>query len=235
MKRLLCLIMAILLTSLFLVSCDDLTTTNGDTSESTTQIPPEHVGHVAPTADQIDLSTIDSIEGITVSDTPTDYVLISVKNYGDMLVRLFPDVAPITVANFKMLVGEGFYDGLTFHRVISGFMIQGGDPEGNGMGGSDQNIYGEFSSNSFENNLAHKRGVLSMARANDPNSASSQFFICHKNSASVINLDGSYATFGFVVYGIEVVDKIAKVNTDSNDKPLSKVIIESIKFVNLPD
>ena len=227
--------MAMTLISVFLVSCDDITATSGsDTAETTSSIPEEHIGHIAPTAAEIDLSTLDSIEGITESETATDYVLISVRNYGNMLVRLFPDVAPITVANFKKLVGEGFYDGLTFHRVISGFMIQGGDPLGNGTGGSGEDIYGEFASNGFENNLAHKRGVLSMARSNDPNSASSQFFICHKNSASVINLDGSYATFGFVVNGVEIVDKIVKVNTDSNDKPLSKVVIESIKFVNLP-
>lgn len=235
MKRLLCLIMAITLISVFLVSCDSKQSAiDLNSTESTSSIPEEHIGHIAPTADQIDLSTIDSIEGVTVSEGPTDYVLISVQNYGDMLVRLFPDVAPVTVANFKKLVGEGFYDGLTVHRVISSFMIQGGDPDGNGTGGSDENIYGEFSTNGFENNLAHKRGVLSMARANDPNSASSQFFICHKNTASVTNLDGKYATFGFVVNGVEVVDKIAKVNTDSNDKPLSKVVINSIKFVNLP-
>ena len=214
--------MAITLLSLFLVSCDK----DEPTADSE--------GRIAPAAEDIDLSTVDSLDGITESDQPTDYVLISVKNYGIMLVRLFPDVAPVTVANFKKLVGEGFYNGLIFHRVISNFMIQGGDPMGDGTGGSDKNIYGEFASNGFENNLAHKRGVLSMARANDPDSASSQFFICHTNSANVTNLDGNYATFGFVVNGIEVVDKIASVNTNSNDKPLSKVVIESIKFVNVP-
>ena len=234
MKKILCLVLAIILTSLSLVACSEFTPVSS-TNDSASSIPEEHVGHVAPKAKDIDMSTIDSLDGVTVSDEPTDYVLISVENYGDMVARLYPDVAPITVKNFKKLVGEGFYDGLIFHRVIKDFMIQGGDPLGNGTGGSDENIYGEFSSNGFENNLAHKRGVLSMARANDPNSASSQFFICHKNTASVTNLDGNYATFGYVIYGVDIVDKIAKVNTNANDKPLSTVTITSIKFVNVSE
>ena len=172
------------------------------------------------------------------SETETDYVRLRVvqqtKNdkteyIGEIVVKLEPDVAPITVANFKKLVGEGFYNGLIFHRVINNFMIQGGDPKGTGMGGSDENIKGEFASNGVENNLSHKRGVISMARNGyDMDSASSQFFIVHQDSTY---LDGDYAAFGAVVYGIETVDKVAKVSTNANDKPYKNVIIESAKFV----
>ena len=162
------------------------------------------------------------------SEEVTNFVLINVTDFGYIVVELYPDTAPQTVENFKTLVGDGFYDGLTFHRVIKNFMIQGGDPKGNGTGGSDKNIPGEFSSNGFENNLSHKRGVLSMARSQNYNSASSQFFICHADST---HLDGDYAAFGEVVYGIEVVDAIAEVRTNKSDKPLSKVVIESMQFV----
>ena len=224
MKKLICLILAVLMAGLTLVSCN-----KEKENEETENI---YETHVAPAAEDIDLSNIDSLDGVTESDEATDYVLITVEGYGQMLVRLFPDVAPATVENFKKLVGEGFYDGLTFHRVIKGFMIQGGDPLGNGTGGSEENIYGEFAENGFENNLSHVRGVVAMARSNDPDSASSQFYICHKDSG-VESLNGKYATFGFVVNGIEVVDKIVKVNTDSNDKPLKKVVISSVKFVNV--
>lgn len=133
--------------------------------------------------------------------------VIDVKDYGKITVELKPDIAPITVGNFKKLVSERFYDGLTFHRIMEGFMIQGGDPLGNGTGGSDETIVGEFSQNGFENTLSHTRGVISMARSNDPNSASSQFFIVHEDSTF---LDGQYASFGVVTDGMDVVDKIAK-------------------------
>lgn len=133
--------------------------------------------------------------------------VIDVKDYGKITIELKPDVAPITVGNFKKLVSEHFYDGLTFHRIMEGFMIQGGDPLGNGTGGSDETIVGEFSQNGFENTLSHTRGVISMARSNDPNSASSQFFIVHEDSTF---LDGQYASFGVVTDGMDVVDKIAK-------------------------
>lgn len=132
-------------------------------------------------------------------------VEISVKDYGKIQVELEPEVAPVTVENFLKLVNEGFYDGLTFHRIISGFMIQGGDPLGNGTGGSENRIKGEFASNGVENNIKHVRGVISMARSMDPNSASSQFFIMHQDAP---HLDGDYAAFGHVVSGIEVVDKL---------------------------
>lgn len=133
--------------------------------------------------------------------------VIDVKDYGKITVELKPDIAPITVGNFKKLVSEHFYDGLTFHRIMEGFMIQGGDPLGNGTGGSNETIVGEFSQNGFENTLSHTRGVISMARSNDPNSASSQFFIVHEDSTF---LDGQYASFGVVTDGMDVVDKIAK-------------------------
>ena len=131
---------------------------------------------------------------------------IEIKDYGTIKVELDGDEAPLTVQNFMDLVNEGFYDGLTFHRIMDGFMIQGGDPEGTGTGGSDENIKGEFASNGIENNISHKKGVISMARAQDPNSASSQFFITVADSEF---LDGQYAAFGHVTEGQEVADKIA--------------------------
>lgn len=141
------------------------------------------------------------------------YATIEVKDYGTIKLELDADTAPITVANFAKLVKEGFYNGLTFHRIIDGFMIQGGDPLGNGMGGSDQEIKGEFALNGVQNNISHKRGVISMARANDYNSASSQFFIVHEDSTF---LDKQYAGFGKVLEGMEVVDKICQ-NTPVED------------------
>lgn len=132
---------------------------------------------------------------------------IVVENYGTIELELDADTAPITVNNFVKLVNNKFYDGLTFHRIIEGFMIQGGDPLGNGTGGSSERIRGEFASNGVENNISHTRGVISMARSSDPNSASSQFFIVHKDSTF---LDGNYAAFGHVTSGMEVVDKIAE-------------------------
>ena len=132
---------------------------------------------------------------------------IVVKDYGTISLELDADVAPITVANFAKLANEGFYDGLTFHRIISGFMIQGGDPLGNGMGGSDQTIKGEFAVNGVKNSISHVRGTISMARSNSYNSASSQFFIVHEDSTF---LDGQYAGFGKVTSGMEIVDKICE-------------------------
>lgn len=148
-------------------------------------------------------------------------VKIEIEDYGDITLELDADVAPITVTNFINLVNDKFYDGLTFHRIISGFMIQGGDPEGNGTGGSDKEIKGEFSANGVKNDISHKRGVISMARAQAYDSASSQFFIVHEDSTF---LDGQYAAFGHVTDGMEVVDKICeKVKVeDDNGTVLSK-------------
>ena len=156
-------------------------------------------------------------------------VEMSVKDFGKITLELYPDIAPITVENFVSLVKDGFYDGLTFHRVVNGFMIQGGDPNGNGTGGSDKTIKGEFADNGVVNNLSHKRGVISMARSNNPDSASSQFFIMHQDNDY---LDGKYAAFGKVTDGMDVVDAIASVATDENDKPADDVIIESISIEN---
>ena len=155
------------------------------------------------------------------------YATINVKNYGTIKILLREDVAPISVDNFISLANKGFYNGLTFHRVIKGFMIQGGCPKGNGTGGPGYTIKGEFLANGINNPLSHKRGVISMARAMDYNSAGSQFFIVHKDATY---LDGQYASFGETVSGIEVVDKIAKVRTTPNDRPYEDVIIESIKI-----
>ena len=150
-------------------------------------------------------------------------ITIQMKDGGIMKAELYPDIAPATVKNFTDLAGKGFYNGLIFHRVIPGFMIQGGDPEGTGMGGPGYTIKGEFTSNGFRNDLKHTRGVLSMARAMDPNSAGSQFFIMHEDSP---HLDGQYAAFGKIIEGIEVVDKIASVRTDYNDRPMEPQQIE---------
>ena len=158
-------------------------------------------------------------------------VIIDVKDYGKITVELYPDIAPITVENFKKLVSEGFYDGLIFHRVIENFMIQGGCPDGTGLGGKTDangnriNIKGEFSSNGVKNDLDHTRGVISMARSQLVNSASSQFFICHQDAT---HLDGKYAAFGKVTDGMDVVDAIAAVETNASDKPLQDVVITSI-------
>jgi len=158
-----------------------------------------------------------------------DKVLIRVKDFGDIELELYPEHAPITVDNFKKLVSKGFYNGLTFHRVIKGFMIQGGCPKGNGTGGPGYEIKGEFASNGINNPIKHEPGVISMARAMDPDSAGSQFFIMHKAAP---HLDGQYAAFGKVTKGLEVVDQIARVRTDFRDKPLTPVVIESIKIIN---
>jgi peptidyl-prolyl cis-trans isomerase B (cyclophilin B) len=170
--------------------------------------------------------TADQSKGDTTVTKPI--AEITMEDGGVIRLELDPGAAPVTVANFEKLVGEGFYDGLTFHRIIPGFMIQGGDPEGTGMGGSDENIKGEFASNGWENSIAHDKGVISMARSGDPDSASSQFFIMHEAAA---HLDGKYAAFGHVIAGQDVVDKIAGTPTGANDKPLSPVVIKSIRIV----
>ena len=155
-------------------------------------------------------------------------IRIIMENGKEMEAELYPDVAPRTVANFVELIKEKFFDGIIFHRVIRGFMIQGGDPTGTGMGGSKKTIPGEFLANGFVNELKHERGVLSMARTNDPNSASSQFFIMHEDAP---DLDGHYAAFGKITRGIEVVDEIASVRTDFRDKPLEEQRIRTIELI----
>ena len=157
-------------------------------------------------------------------------VEIDVENYGKIKLKLNAEAAPITVANFIKLVNEGFYDGLTFNRVMPGFMIQGGDPNGDGTGGSGKTIYGEFAANGYDNPISHKRGVISMANSSaDPNSASSQFFIMHEDAP---HLDGNYAAFGKVIEGIETVDEIASVKVDFNDKPLEPQVMKKVSIVD---
>ena len=161
------------------------------------------------------------------TDKTTDFVKIEMQSGDSIIVELNPSVAPVTVENFKNLVSQGFYNGLIFHRVIPGFMIQGGDPQGTGMGGSKQTIKGEFKMNGVNNPLSHERGVISMARSQFYNSASSQFFICHADAKF---LDGQYAAFGRVVEGIETVDKIAAVATDYSDRPISEQRMKTVCF-----
>ena len=165
--------------------------------------------------------------------TGTHHAEMIVKDYGTVKMELYADIAPITVANFAKLVNEGFYNGLTFHRIMSGFMIQGGDPLGNGTGGSDEEIKGEFALNGVENSISHTRGIISMARASAYNSASSQFFIMHQDYTG---LDGAYAAFGKVTDGMEVVDKICEnvIPVDNNGTVLKneQPVIESIKMID---
>ncbi len=152
-------------------------------------------------------------------------VTITMENGDVMKLELYPEIAPVSVNNFISLINKKFYDGLIFHRVIRGFMLQGGDPEGTGCGGPGYSIKGEFAANGFENNLKHTEGVLSMARSMNPNSAGSQFFIMHKTSP---HLDGSYAAFGKIIEGMEVVNKIAEVPTDYSDRPLADQVMKSV-------
>lgn len=167
-------------------------------------------------------------EGYVLSSEPSNFVDILMKDGEHMVIELNPDAAPITVQNFKDLVAKSFYDGLIFHRVIRGFMIQGGDPTGTGMGGSDKQIKGEFTANGVSNPLAHTRGVISMARAMNPNSASSQFFIMHEDSP---HLDGQYAAFGRLIFGEACLDGIACCETNHSDKPLEDKVMQKVFFV----
>lgn len=159
-------------------------------------------------------------------------IILKIKDYGDIKIELDRKNAPISSANFTKLCKDGFYNGLIFHRIIKNFMIQGGDPEGIGIGGPGYCIKGEFKANGVKNDLSHKRGVISMARSSAFDSAGSQFFICDKDD---LFLDGQYAAFGKVIEGMEVVDKIADNKTDSNDKPLKDVIIEKVEVINEDD
>jgi peptidyl-prolyl cis-trans isomerase B (cyclophilin B) len=156
------------------------------------------------------------------------YAELEMENGGKIKLELYHNIAPITVENFVKLANENFYDGLIFHRVIAGFMIQGGDPNGIGTGGPGYSIKGEFAVNGVKNDISHERGVISMARSMSYNSAGSQFFICHADSTF---LDGQYAAFGKTIEGIEVVDQIASVRTNFNDKPLEDQVIKTIRII----
>ncbi len=162
------------------------------------------------------------------SEEKTNFVKFVMESGDEMVAKLYPEIAPITVANFQKLVDGGFYNGLIFHRVIPGFMIQGGDPKGIGTGGPGWTIKGEFAANGVKNDLKHKRGVLSMARSMAPDSAGSQFFIMHEDAP---HLDGSYAAFGELVEGIETVDAIADVQTDFSDRPVLDQVMKEVYFV----
>ena len=164
--------------------------------------------------------------GVASAETAYPIATIEMENGDIMKLELYPDIAPNTAANFIELANSGFYDGLIFHRVIPGFMIQGGDPTGTGMGGPGYAIRGEFASNGFDNPLSHARGVISMARAQDPDSAGSQFFIMHADGDF---LDGEYAAFGKVIEGIEAVDHVAEVETDAMDRPAQDQVIKTIR------
>lgn len=199
MKKITVWLLTLAFAATMLAGCGNKTDTT-DTTETTeaTSAADETSDGAADTAD-----TSENEELLT----GLHHVTIDVQNYGTISLELDADTAPISVTNFINLANEGFYDGLTFHRIISGFMIQGGDPNGNGTGGSEKTIKGEFSANGVENDISHVRGVISMARANDPDSGSSQFFIVHEDSTF---LDGQYAAFGHVTDGMDVVDAICE-------------------------
>jgi peptidyl-prolyl cis-trans isomerase B (cyclophilin B) len=167
-----------------------------------------------------------SVEKITQRRKIMKTAVIEMENGGKMTLELYPEKAPLTVENFEKLANEGFYDGLIFHRVIAGFMIQGGDPEGTGMGGPGYSIKGEFAMNGVKNDLKHTRGVISMARAYDPNSAGSQFFIMHMDAP---HLDGQYAAFGKMTDGFETLDEIAGTKTGYADRPMFDMVIKTIR------
>ncbi len=182
----------------------------GNTATETTQAPAEQ----------------SNIEDTTIIQGEKVMVTITMENGNTMDLELYPEIAPKTVENFVKLANDGFYNGLTFHRIIHGFMIQGGDPEGTGYGGSKETIKGEFTANGVANTLSHKRGVISMARSQDMNSASSQFFICHEDA---LYLDGQYAAFGRVINGFETLDELAATPVSADGQtPIEKPVIKSI-------
>jgi len=176
---------------------------------------------------EIDTSSLDVPYASYFNET-NPRIVITFENYDPIILELFPEVAPITVAHITSLVERNFYDGIIFHRIIEGFMIQGGDPTGTGGGGSGQQITGEFVSNGVPNRLRHWRGVLSMARSSEPNSASSQFFIVHRDANF---LDGEYAAFGGVVQGFETLDALASVATNAQNRPLDAVVMQTIRLI----
>ena len=182
------------------------------------------------TESQTPAEASENLQGVDDKEANRQVIEIVMNDGSVMELELYPDVAPATVENFMKLVNEGFYDGLTFHRIISGFMIQGGDPEGTGFGGSKDTIKGEFASNGFENNLSHERGVISMARAQNPNSASSQFFICHADSKF---LDGQYAAFGRMTSGFEVLDKLAQTPVEDSNGTVARENQPVIKTITV--
>ena len=221
----------------------DKTTDGGQETKPSTQTTAPTTS--APTTDPGKLNAdmtaikeeIDSLSAADFTETvkTTEYVKLTIKHFGDVVIRLRSDIAPITVANFQNLVAKGFYNGLTFHRIMQGFMIQGGDPKGDGTGGSGTTIKGEFKINGIQNDLSHVAGVISMARKSMPyDSATSQFFICNADASA--SLDGKYAGFGYVVAGLDVVLTVSEVEVEANDNgensaPVEPIVIEKICFV----
>ena len=202
-------------------------TSKSDISENTNTSAENEPTDNAPSKAEEKTAETQSIEDKEANKKMIEIVM---EDGSVMELELYPDIAPATVENFIKLASEGFYDGLTFHRIISGFMIQGGDPQGTGFGGSKDTIKGEFSSNGFENNLSHKRGVISMARSQNPNSASSQFFICHADSEF---LDGNYAAFGKMTSGFEVLDKLAGTPVEDSNGTVAKENQPVIKTITV--
>lgn len=234
-KKLFCVVLALVLTlsCAMLAGCNTKSEIKGiNTSQAASKVEKAASELSAAVTQPTEKATLPSTGYKKPYTGKSTTVEIDVKDYGKITVALKPEVAPLSVQNFLNLVNEGFYDGLTFHRIIKGFMIQGGCPLGNGTGSSENEIKGEFSSNGIENNLSHKRGVISMARSNNPDSGSSQFFIVHQDSP---HLDGSYAAFGEVTSGMEVVDKIAEtVKVEDNNGTVLKEnqpVINSIKII----
>ena len=214
MKKFLCLFFSVSLILMSFASCSDDKSENQDNSnnsQGTTLVAEQNT----PADSTIRKNTVHHVE-------------MTIRNYGTVKIELYPDEAPLSVGNFIELAKSGFYDGVGFHRLDKDFVLQGGDPDGDGAGGSDKQIKGEFASNGVQNNISHKRGVISMARTPDPDSASSQFFICLEDSTF---LDGNYAAFGHVTEGLEVLDAVASVATYPNDMPCKKVVIKKMSIV----
>ena len=224
MKKTISLVLVAVLCMFCFASCSD--ETEGDTGS----VSEYNEAQVQKTTPDYGEYVVPEVETKGTGKFPK--IKITVKNYGEINLTLNDEQAPLTVENFVNLVEKGFYNGLTFHRIIQGFMIQGGDPLGNGTGGSDKPVKGEFSDNGVKNSISHKRGVISMARASDPDSATSQFFICDADSTF---LDGQYAAFGYVTSGIEVIDKIAADANPTDDNgtipSAEQPVIEKIEVV----
>ena len=234
-------VLVAIILALVLGGVDKNTTTDGKETKPSTQTTAPSASTTDPGKLNADMTAIkaeiDSMEVVDFTETTetTEYVKLTIKHYGDVVIRLRSDIAPITVANFQSLVAKGFYNGLTFHRIMQGFMIQGGDPKGDGTGGSDTTIKGEFKINGVQNDLSHITGVISMARKSMPyDSATSQFFICNADASA--SLDGKYAGFGYVVAGLDVILTVSEVEVKAsasgeNSVPVEPVVIEKICFV----
>lgn len=232
MKKLIKILSLVLVMTFVFCGCTNATTTSGTTTspagENDYVFSDEKNSAAAET-------TTEETEKNSASVSSGTKVKFTMKKGGDFIIELYPQYAPETVANFVKLVEEGFYDGLTFHRVVDGFMAQGGDPMGTGMGGSDEEIYGEFADNGFaQNTLSHQRGVISMARSSNPDSASSQFFICYDDASF---LDGSYAAFGKVIEGMEVVDSFLEGkrvygSDGALSKPVDPIVIKKAEVIS---